>query len=136
MKISSEEIRNNVIQAVARSLAINGATIKDSDRLISDLGMDSLDFLDIMFALEKTFGVKIRDDEFDSVLKPSNAADGQKEFLTREEIERVSFLIPELTKAAEDRRIMRKDFFSYITVDTLVKMVAKKVDEPGNAKGG
>lgn len=136
MKISVEEIRNNVIQAVARSLAINGAGIKDTDRLISDLGMDSLDFLDIMFALEKTFGVKIRDDEFDSVLKPNNAADGQKEFLTREEIERVSFLIPELAKAAEAQRVMRRDFFSYITVDTLVKMVAKKINGPDNAEGG
>lgn len=33
--------------------------IRDSDRLIKDLGADSLDFLDLIFRLEKTFSVRV-----------------------------------------------------------------------------
>ena len=34
-------------------------------RLITDFGADSLDFIDIIFGLEKKFGIKMRDGELD-----------------------------------------------------------------------
>ena len=37
--------------------------IKDSHRLREDLGIDSVDFLDFSFALEKAFDIEIKDED-------------------------------------------------------------------------
>jgi len=90
--------------------------------------MDSLDFLDIMFCLESEFDMKIRDADFDRVLRPDKSeAALEGEFLTDEEINRLAPIIPLLDDAAKIKKVPRSDLFSFVTVETLVTMVNRKV---------
>ena len=50
---------------IADSLALKAADVTLHSRLINDLGADSLDLIDIIFGLEKKFGIKMRDGELD-----------------------------------------------------------------------
>jgi len=123
-----EDIQKKVIQAICTSLAIEEDRVKVDSRLIDELGMDSLDFLDIMFSLEESFATKIRDAEFDRVLRPDKSEIAlQKEFLTDEELDRLVKIIPALKEVAQNGQVKRRELFSFVTVETLIILVAQKM---------
>lgn len=127
MEFNQEQIRAFVIQALAKSLTRNPEEIKATDTLINDLGLDSLDFLDLMFALDKHFKVKIRDAAFDRLLKPTQN-EALPPHLTEEEIQAMLPIIPDLSKRAQAGVIPRNSIISLMTVDSLVNMVTIKLE--------
>ena len=128
MNSSEQEIEKKIIEVLCSSLALPQGQINRNSRLITDLGMDSLDFLDIMFTLESVFKTKIKDREFDRVLRPDKSeAALRAEYLTETEIERMSGILPELKEASLREKIPRNAFFTFVTVDTLMKMVCLKL---------
>jgi acyl carrier protein len=50
---------DTVAQVINQTSDIPIAEIRPESHAIDDLGIDSLDFLDIVFALDKRFGIKI-----------------------------------------------------------------------------
>ena len=50
---------DTVSKIIAETCDIAPETIKPESHAINDLGIDSLDFLDIAFAIDKTFGIKM-----------------------------------------------------------------------------
>ena len=48
-----------VANIIAETCEISRDTIKPESHAINDLGIDSLDFLDIAFAIDKAFGIKL-----------------------------------------------------------------------------
>lgn len=57
--ISEERIMEEVKEAIAQTTGIDKSTIEPDSSLVSDLGVLSLDFLDINFRLEQVFGIKM-----------------------------------------------------------------------------
>jgi acyl carrier protein len=65
MSQDSSQIIEKVKDSIAKALQIEASDIEASSTLIGDLGAESIDFLDIVFRLEKSFDIKIpRDDLF------------------------------------------------------------------------
>ncbi|MDF1757455.1 MAG: acyl carrier protein [Legionellaceae bacterium] len=54
-----EDIYPKVTEIIADVLVIDESEISLSSRLITDLGAESIDFLDLVFQLEKEFSIKI-----------------------------------------------------------------------------
>jgi acyl carrier protein len=50
---------DTVFNIIAETCDIPRETIKPESHAINDLGIDSLDFLDVAFAIDKTFGIKM-----------------------------------------------------------------------------
>jgi len=50
---------DKVADIIAETSEIDRDTITPESHTIDDLGIDSLDFLDIVFAIDKEFGIKI-----------------------------------------------------------------------------
>ena len=50
---------DKVADIIADTSEIDRETITPDSHTIDDLGIDSLDFLDIVFAIDKSFGIKI-----------------------------------------------------------------------------
>ena len=50
---------DRVADIIAETSEIDRETITPQSHTIDDLGIDSLDFLDIVFAIDKEFGIKI-----------------------------------------------------------------------------
>jgi acyl carrier protein len=50
---------DKVADIIAETSEIDRDTITPDSHTIDDLGIDSLDFLDIVFAIDKAFGIKI-----------------------------------------------------------------------------
>lgn len=57
--ISRTDVVEAVKQAAAETLRIDAATIRPDHSFVRDLGLESLDFLDIDYRLEQTFGIKM-----------------------------------------------------------------------------
>jgi acyl carrier protein len=53
------ETFNRVAEIIAETSEINREEIKPDSHAIDDLGIDSLDFLDIVYAIDKEFGIKV-----------------------------------------------------------------------------
>src|SRR5258707_11121408 len=56
---SQEEIYSKVSSTLVEALNVDEDEIKPSATLQGDLGAESIDFLDIVFRLEREFGIKI-----------------------------------------------------------------------------
>jgi acyl carrier protein len=127
--MSPEEVEARMRALVADSLALPKDDVKTESRLFEDLGADSLDFIDIVFSIEKAFGVKVRDSELDFLSRldfssPEVMRDG---YLTRETLERLGEWLPPLREVAAQDRVTPRDLFSLISVETLCLLVARKL---------
>ena len=56
---SREEIFQKVQGALVDALGVEEEEVTESATLVGDLGAESIDFLDIVFRLEKAFGIEI-----------------------------------------------------------------------------
>jgi acyl carrier protein len=59
MAMSRDEIFENVRNTLVEALAVEPDEVTEEATLQGDLGAESIDFLDIVFRLEKSFGIKI-----------------------------------------------------------------------------
>jgi len=59
MALSSDEVFARVREALVGALGVDEEEVTPEATLTGDLGAESIDFLDIVFRLEKEFGIKI-----------------------------------------------------------------------------
>lgn len=62
-----DEIKEKVRDFLIEDLEVEEEKIFDDARLKEDVGIDSLDFVDIVVIVEKTFGFKIKPEEMTGV---------------------------------------------------------------------
>lgn len=122
------EIFSRLRSMIADSLAVPESDVTLQSRLIDDLGADSLDFVDLVFAIEKEFGTKIREADFNFLARldfssPAVMRDG---FLTRETIERLLPLLPGLAGVPDQGRVTPGELFSLMTVESLCIMIERE----------
>lgn len=61
--ISDQELRRKVVEVLAEEFELDPAEMGPEATLYDDLGLDSLDAVDMVVVLEKTFGMKLTDEE-------------------------------------------------------------------------
>ena len=62
-EITENDIISMTNQVFEESFEIEAEKLKPEMNIFNDLGMDSLDIVDLIVALQQKFGVKIRNDE-------------------------------------------------------------------------
>ena len=63
MAMSRDEIMQQVQEVLIDALGVDDDEVTNEATLMGDLGAESIDFLDIVFRLEKAFGIKIPREE-------------------------------------------------------------------------
>ena len=121
-------ILDGVVELLADSLAIDAASIRPDSRLIDDLGMDSLDFVEIVFSLEQRFGVKMRSTALDMLLKgefdPKQLVEGK--YLPAGDVARLKEWMPRLADAQDADHVSPRDLYGYVSVESLVRLVGQR----------
>lgn len=74
--IPLETIQKQLITIVAKSLEIPEITVKLESSLMNDLDAESIDIMDIRFAIEQQFGFKFNFEEINSLVE--HLVDNQK----------------------------------------------------------
>lgn len=75
MRFLNGQHRTTGKKVVAEQLSINEADIKNESAFIADLGADSLDTVELVMALEDTFGIEIPDDQQEKIMTVQDAID-------------------------------------------------------------
>ena len=65
--MNRQEIENTVKQFLVEDLELDAENIRPEARLKEDIGVDSLDFVDIVVIVEEKFGFKIKPDEMKGI---------------------------------------------------------------------
>ena len=114
---------------IVDSLAVDASEVTPESRLIDDLGADSLDFVDLVFAIEKEFGVKLREADLNFLGRldfssPTVMKDG---FITEQTLETLAPLLPALQHVADRTRVTPGQLFSLLTVDSVRLMIERRL---------
>ncbi|MFZ5892505.1 MAG: phosphopantetheine-binding protein [Myxococcota bacterium] len=128
--MSEDSVFEKVRASIADSLAVPREQITRESRMLDDLGADSLDFVDIIFSLERKFGINVRETEFNFLTRldfssPEVMKDG---YLTLEVVERLANWLPAVREAKERDKITPRSLFSMITVDAICSVVERRLN--------
>jgi len=120
-----EGVRDNI----ADSLAVAKSEITLQSRLVDDLGVDSLDLVDIVFTLERKFGINVRETEFNFLTRldfssPEVMRDG---FLTASVVDKLSDWLPQIAAVPDRSKISPRMLFSMITVESICVVVERRL---------
>lgn len=132
-------VRDDVFEAVrvcvAESLMVEPAQVALSSRLVDDLGADSLDFVDIVFQLERALDVQVRGSEFEWLtrLDFSSPEVMQGGFLTDAVVARLATWLPALSTVEDRTKITPRMLFSLITVEAMCLVAQRRLDEKVSA---
>ena len=124
---SEEEIFKTIQETLVEALGVDEDEVTEEATLVADLGAESIDFLDIVFRLEKAFDIKIPREELfpqDILTNAEFVEDGQLNEVGLAELKkRMPFA--DLDKFAENPKI--QEFGNILTVGDMVRFVASKV---------
>jgi acyl carrier protein len=125
---TSDEIYGKVVRVLREALSVDEDEITPTARLQKDLGAESIDFLDIVFRLEREFGIKIPRGE----LFPESVFHGDPEFVregrvTDKGLSELRSRMPyaDLNGFDHDRRLSAVP--ALFTVDLLARYIAWKL---------
>ncbi len=124
-----DEVFTNVQETLVDALGVDDDEVTPTATLMGDLGAESIDFLDIVFRLEKNFNIKIPRGE----LFPENLVAADSGFIvngkvTPEGIQELRSKMPHanIDALAADPRVEKvQDLF---TVDMVVNFLMKKLE--------
>ncbi len=122
-----EEMRAIVIDA----LGVDEAEVELKTRLIDELDAESLDFLDIVFRLERSFGIKIPRGEIERKAR-GGLTDGEFEvegMVTSKGLEALQDSMPEVDPIYFKDGLAVKDIPRLFTVETFYNIVLAKLQE-------
>src|SRR5215211_6753831 len=128
MKPTQDEIYTKVSATLVEALNVDEDEITPSSTLQGDLGAESIDFLDIVFRLEREFGIKIPRGE----LFPESIFQGDPEFVqegkvTQKGLDELRTRMPfaDISKFEQDPKLTAiSDLF---TVDMITKYIQGKL---------
>ena len=133
MAMTQDEVFGKVQEVLEDALGVDEDEVTAQAKLVEDLGAESIDFLDIVFRLEKAFGIKIEQSELfpENVLNdPNYVQDGK---VTDNGMAELRNRLPHANLDEFDQSRDVEDFANVFTVDAIVKFVQAKLDEQGAA---
>ena len=126
---SRDEIFSKVRDTLVDALGVDDDEVSPDATLVGDLGAESIDFLDIVFRLEKNFNVKIpRGELFPENLASADPSYIQNGVVTEAGIGELRQKMPHanVEKFSEDPRVENiQDLF---TVEMIVNFLEKKLN--------
>ena len=129
MAMSRDEIFQEVQEILVDALGVDNEEVATGATLMGDLGAESIDFLDIVFRLEKAFGVKIPREE----LFPAEGLMNNPEFvhngkLTEKGLTELRNKMPHTEFSAFEQDPDINKLGDLFTVDTIVNYVESKLE--------
>ena len=127
--MANEEIFSKVQEVLVDALAVDDDEVTPEATLTGDLGAESIDFLDIVFRLEKAFGIKIDQGE----IFPSNVLENEDYVkdgkVTDAGMTELRKRMPHAEGSLDEFDASRdvEAFSNIFTVDTIVKFIEGKV---------
>jgi acyl carrier protein len=131
--MENNQVFDEVRAIIVEALGVDEKEVELKTRLIEELDAESLDFLDIVFRIERSFGIKIPRGEIER-----NARGGlsDEEFedngmIRPEGLEALQLVMPEVDPIYFKDGLAVKDIPRLFTVETFYNIVQAKLAEQG-----
>jgi len=127
MALTQDDVFAKVKGVLVDALGVDDDEVTAGAKLSADLGAESIDYLDIVFRLEKAFNIKIQQGELmpESVLNdPNYVKDGKVTDTGMAEL-RKRLPFADLATFEASRKV--SEFSNIFTVETIVKFVQAKL---------
>ena len=128
MAMNRDEIFAEVQEVLVDALGVDNDEVTADATLMGDLGAESIDFLDIVFRLEKAFGIKIPREELfpaESLMtNPDYVSNGK---LTAKGLTELKEKMPHTNLATFENDPDINKLGDLFTVNSIVNFVEKKV---------
>lgn len=122
-----EEIFEKVKRTLIDALSVDEGDVTPTARLSADLGAESIDYLDIVFRLERAFGIKIPQEELMPREILGNSAFVSDKRLNADGIAALRKAMPHADLSAFEKDPLIDKITDVFTVETIVKFVAAKL---------
>ena len=125
-----EDLESTVRRCVAESLAVPAADVKLESRLVDDLGADSLDFVDIVFMLDRELDIRVRETEFNFLTRLDfSSPDVMKgAHLTEAVVTRLAEWLPAMRTVPDRTKVTPRELFSMITIESICIVCQRALD--------
>jgi acyl carrier protein len=127
MPPSKEQVFDKVRNALVDALGVDEEEVTEDATLVGDLGAESIDFLDIVFRLEKAFGIEIPRSELlpdDILTNPAYVQDGRVSEVGLNELrKRMPFF--DLTRFEANPEV--QEFGTLLTVNDMCRYIETKM---------
>jgi len=127
---SSDDVELKVRSIIADSLCVDLEDVGLKSNLIRELGAESIDFLDIMFRLEKDFDIKIPQREIEQKARGGLEPDEFEidSVLQEKGAQRLRELLPEVPAADIQAGMSIRELPASFTAEVFVNIVKRKLD--------
>lgn len=127
-----DDVVTRVARRVAEVLARSPAEVKPESRLMTDLGAESLDLVELMFLLEQEFGIRLSREDLSLSAQLG---------LTEEELRSGEVLSPKAVALLRERfpaagdvlheGVTRRELAALLTVEEIARSVRNRLAAPG-----
>lgn len=123
------KVQERVQAVIADALYLEGDEVRSNSSLVKDLGAESIDFLDIIFRLEKEFSIKLPKGEIERKARgglsdAEYAIDGK---LTPAALDSLKKALPEVNQSLIKTGFAVRDIPGLFTVATFERMVQEQL---------
>jgi len=127
MVATRDEVYDKVRDVLTDALGVDDDEVSSEATLQGDLGAESIDFLDIVFRLEKAFEIKIPKGELfpDEILNNPEYVDGDQ--MTPAGLEKLKQAMPHADFSSFEQAPEVSKMPDLFTVDTIVNYVENKL---------
>ena len=128
---TKDEVFEKVQEALVEALGVDDDEVTPEATLVGDLGAESIDFLDIVFRLEKAFDIKIPRGELfpeDVLTNPTYVQDGR---VTETGLAELRKRMPFANLDDFEKNPVVQDFGNLLTVADMCRFVETKVQVTG-----
>lgn len=129
MAMSRDEIFSQVQEVLVDALGVDDDEVTNDATLMGDLGAESIDFLDIVFRLEKAFGIKIpREELFPAENLMSNSEFVENGKLTEKGLTELKNSMPHTDLSSFEKDPDINKLGDLFTVNSVVNFVEMKLN--------
>ena len=131
--MTRDDIFEKVQEVLVDALGVDDDEVTSEAKLTSDLGAESIDFLDISFKLEQEFGFKIAQGELfpdGAAQNPEFVQDGK---ITEKGLAEMKEKMPHADFSEFEKDPQLAKVGQVFTVDVLVNFVERKLNQTANA---
>lgn len=124
---SEQEVFEKIKTALIDALGVDDDEVTADATLVGDLGAESIDFLDIVFRLEKSFDIEIPRAELFPEDILTNAEYVQDGKVTEEGVAELKKRMPFADLSGFEANPLVQEFGNLLTVNDMVRYVSSKV---------
>ncbi len=128
----NQEVFEKVRDCFVEALGVEPEEVHMKAKVIDDLGAESLDLLDIVYRLERVFGIKIPRGNIEAQAR--QATEGEYEVdgkLTEVALQKLREVMPEVDPSDIKPGLTVKDIPRLFLVETFYNLVMKLLEEKG-----